>query len=130
MVTSMQGLTYRMQELFEERGNPQAQFLAQEIQADVRTWRLRVQETFQYLAENPAAAAREDLRSKVDKVMDRLEERIEKALNKADQEQLKDLDRENFYRLLGAYRGVCEALINYAGHAGMIDWAQLKEERF
>jgi hypothetical protein len=130
MVASMQGLTYRMQELLEERRNPQAQFLVQEMQADVRTWGLRVQETFQSLAENPAAAAREALRSKLDKVMDSLEESIKKALNKTDEGQLDDLDGENFYRLLGAYRGVSEALINYAEHAATIDWAQLKEERF
>ena len=130
VVTSMQGLTYRMQELLEERGNPQAQFLVEELQADVRAWRLRVQETFQGLAEDPAAGEREAFRSRLDEIMDRLEECIKGTLDKAAEGQLRAQDGENFYRLLGAYRGVSEALVNYAGSADTIDWAQWREERF
>jgi len=130
VVTSMQGLTYRMQELLEERGNPQAQFLVEELQADVRAWRLRVQETFQRLSENPAAGERDTFRSKLDGILDQLEERIKSALDKAPEGQLSDRDGENFYRLLGAYRGVSQALVNYAGSTDTIDWAQWKEARF
>jgi hypothetical protein len=130
VVTSMQGLAYRIQELLEERGNPQAQFLVQALQADVRAWRLKVQETFKSLAEDPAANDRKAFRNKLNKLKDRLEERIKTALDTATEEQLRVRDAENFYRLLGAYRGVSEALINYVGHAGTIDWVQWKEDRF
>ncbi|MDH3876249.1 MAG: hypothetical protein OET18_00285, partial [Desulfobacterales bacterium] len=128
--TSMQGLTYRMQELLEERGNPQAQFLVKELQEEIWVWRLRVQETFQGLAEDPATGDREAFRSRLDKVMDRLEERIKGTLDTATEEQLRVRDAENFYRLLGAYRGLSEALVNYAGSVDTIDWAQWKEARF
>jgi hypothetical protein len=130
VVTSMQGLTYRMQELLEERGNPQAQFLVKELQEEIWVWRLRVQETFQGLAEDPATGDREAFRSRLDKVMDRLEERIKGTLDTATEEQLRVRDAENFYRLLGAYRGLSEALVNYAGSVDTIDWAQWKEARF
>jgi uncharacterized membrane protein YccC len=130
VVTSLQGLAYRMQALLEERGNPQAQFLVQELQADVRAWRLRVQETFQRLSKNPAAGEREAFRSRLDGILGHLEKRIKGALDKAPEGPFSDRDGENFYRLLGAYRGVSEALINYAGSAGTIDWAQWKEARF
>ena len=130
VVTSLQGLTYRMQELFEERGNPQAQFLVQELQAEVRAWRLRVQETFQRLSEDPAAGEREAFRTRLAEIMDRLEERIKGTLDKAAEGQLRVQDGENFYRLLGAYRGVSEALVNYAGSTGTIDWTQWEEARF
>jgi uncharacterized membrane protein YccC len=130
VVTSMQGLTYRIQELLQERGNSQAQFLVQALQADVRTWRLRVQETFRGLAENPAVREREAFRSRLDEIMDHLEERIKVTLDKAGEGQLRVQDGENFYRLLGAYRGLSEALVNYAGSVDTIDWAQWKEERF
>jgi hypothetical protein len=130
VVTSMQGLTYRMQELLEERGNPQAQFLVQELQADVRVWRLRVQETFQRLSEDPATGDRETFRTKLDGILDHLEERIKGALDKAPEGQFSDRDGENFYRLLGAYRGVSEALINYVGSTDTIDWTQWEEARF
>ena len=128
VVTSMQGLTYRMQELLEERGNPQAQFLVQELLADIRAWRLRVQEAFQRLSEDPAAGERETFRSKIDGILDQLEERIKGTLNKAPEGKFSDRDGENFYRLLGAYRGVSEALVNYAGSANTIDWAQWKKK--
>ena len=39
-------------------------------------------------------------------------------------------DREDFYRLLGAYRGVLKALIEYTESAGDSDWARWREERF
>ena len=130
VVTSLQGLTYRIKELLEERGNPQAQFLAQELQADVRAWRLRVQETFQRLSEDPTVGDREAFRTKLDMILDRLEERIKGALDKTSEGLFSDGDGENFYRLLGAYRGVSEALVNYAGSIGPIDWEQWREERF
>ncbi len=130
VVTSLQGLTYRIKELLDEPGNPQAQFLVQELQADVRAWRLRVQETFQRLSEDPTAGDREAFRTKLDVILDRLEERIKGALDKVSEGLFSDGDGENFYRLLGAYRGVSEALVNYAGSTGPIDWAQWREERF
>jgi hypothetical protein len=126
----MQGLAYRMQELLEERGNPQAQFLMQALQADVRAWRIGVQEAFQSLAEDPAAGDREAFSNKLDKVKNRLEERIEVTLDTAAEKQFRARDAENFYRMLGAYRGLSQALVNYAGHAAAIDWVQWKEDRF
>jgi uncharacterized membrane protein YccC len=130
VVTSMQGLSYRMRELLEERGNPQSQFLVQELQADVRAWRLRVRETFHRLAEDPAAGEREVYRSRLSEIIDHLEKHIKAALDQMPKGQISDRNAENFYRLLGAYRGVSEALVNYAGSANTIDWAQWKEERF
>ena len=130
VVTHMQGLSYRIQELHEERGKPQAQYLLHSLQKDVRAWRLKVQETFQRLAQDPTTGEHETFRSGLDKIMGRLEERIRRALDKAAEGQLNDRDGENFYRLLGAYRGVSEALVNYVGSANKIDWDRWKEERF
>ena len=62
--------------------------------------------------------------------MIRLEARIREALDKAPEDRISDRDAENFYRLLGAYRGVSEALVEYAGNAGGIDWERWREERF
>lgn len=130
VVTSLQGLTYRIKELLEERGNPQAEFLAHELQADVRSWRLKVQEAFQRLSEDPTAGDREAFRTKLDGILGHLEARIKGALDQPSEGLFSDRDGENFYRLLGAYRGVSEALVNYAGNTGPIDWEQWREERF
>jgi len=62
--------------------------------------------------------------------MKHLEARTRDTLDKTPDGQLGDRDEENFYHLLGAYRGVSEALVDYAGSAGEIDWACWREERF
>ena len=39
-------------------------------------------------------------------------------------------DGECFYRLLGAFRSVSEALVRYADAAPGIEWSRWREERF
>jgi ElaB/YqjD/DUF883 family membrane-anchored ribosome-binding protein len=130
LVTSLQTLAYRLQHLFEERGTPQAQSLLQQLVDDLGAWRLGIQSVLQRLAENPAGEERDALRARLDGVLDRLEEKIKDALNRTGEAQLSDQAAEEFYRLLGAYRGVSEALIDTAGNAGSIDWAPWRQERF
>ena len=130
LMTNLQVLSYRMQELLEAGGSPQAQLLVQVLLADFRAWRLRVQETFLHLSEDPAAGEQEAFRTRLADKMKHLEERIRDVLEETADGQLSDRDGENFYRLLGAYRGVSEALVDYAGSAGEIDWACWREERF
>jgi hypothetical protein len=89
-----------------------------------------VQEIFQRLSEHPAAGERETFRTKLDGILYHLEERIKGALDKAPDGLISERDGENFYRLLGAYRGVSEALVNYAGSTDVIDWTQWEEARF
>ena len=80
--------------------------------------------------EDPAAGEREVYRSRLSEIIDHLEKHIKAALDQMPKGQISDRNAENFYRLLGAYRGVSEALVIYAGSAATIDWEQWKEERF
>jgi len=130
LVTSLQSLTYRMQELLEERDSPQAPYLVQHLLEDFRAWRLGIQTVLQGLAQNPAGAEGDALRARLDSVLERLDEKIKAALNKPAEGQFSDQDAEEFYRLLGAYRGVSEALVDYAGNADAVDWEPWREERF
>jgi uncharacterized membrane protein YccC len=130
VLTSLQALCYRVNELLAEHGSSQAIFLEQELRLDVRTWRGKVQEIFQRLAGEPGAGKKETFCVRLAQIINHLEQRIEKALDKAPENQLSDRDGENFYRLLGAYRGVSEALVDYAGSAETINWADLREEKF
>ena len=63
-------------------------------------------------------------------MLERLEARIEEALDKADEASVSAVEGENMYRLLGAHRGVSEALVDFAKQAQGIDWARLREARF
>ena len=130
LVTSLQTMAYRMQHLLEERNTPQAQLLVQELLEEFRAWRLGVQGTFQQLSQDPAVGERDALRTRLDGVREHMEARIKATLNKAAEGEFSDRDAENFYRLLGAYRGVSEALVEYAANAAGIDWAPWREERF
>jgi hypothetical protein len=130
LVNSLQALTYHMQLLLDERDNPQAPFLVEELLEDFRAWRIGVQTSFQRLADDPAIGERDALRTRLDGFLGQLESRIKEALNKAAEGQLSEQDEENFYRLLGAYRGVSEALVDYVASAGVVDWPPWREERF
>jgi hypothetical protein len=130
LVNSLQALTYRMQELLEARQNPQSHFLVQQLLEDVRAWRLGIQSVFQRLSKDPAVGDRERFSALLDEIISHLEGRTEEVMNKAGQGQISDREGEFFYRLLGAYRGVSEALVDYAGSAGPIGWNRWCEERF
>jgi len=130
VLTSLQALSYRMQELIAESGSAQSPFLVQELQSEIKAWRVKVEETLQGLSVVPDAGKKETLRTRLAEIIDHLEKRIEETLDKAAEWQLSDRDNENFYRLLGAYRGVSEALVEYAGSSGTIDWTPWREERF
>jgi hypothetical protein len=130
LTTRLDMLAHRLQELFEARRNPQAQFLVQELGEYIRDWRFKVQELFQLLSQDPAAVKQEALRIRLDRILEQMEVRIKEAINRADERQLSGQEAENFYRLLGAYRGVAEAAVAYAGVSGAIDWMSWYEERF
>jgi hypothetical protein len=130
LTINLQALAYRMQELMDARQSPQAQLLVRELLTDVRVWRLKVQEALQGFSRDPATAPADALRERLTARLGRLEGRIEETLNKAAEGEFSDRDGENFYRLLGAYRGLSEAVIEYAGTAEGIEWDRWRESRF
>ncbi len=130
LTTNVQALAYRMQELLEARQSPQAELLVRELLADVRAWRVVVQGAFGHLSRDPAAMPEDEMREGLTARLDHLERRIKETLNLATEGELSDQDAERFYRLLGAYRGLSEAAIEYAGTATEIDWSRWRESRF
>ena len=132
LTASLGALTFRIIELGDMRERPQAQFLVQELIADLRAWRLAVQEQIQIWADDPAAAARQDIdiQKRVIDRLARLEARVEETFDKAGAGELSAADRENFYRLLGAFRGLSEAGIDFVRIANGINWGKWREARF
>jgi hypothetical protein len=101
-----------------------------ELRDDVRGWRVSVQEIFAHLASEPEAAEYASYRSRLDAKLERLEARIAEALDRVDDGGLSAEEGENMYRLLGAHRGLSEALVGLAKQAAAIDWPRLREARF
>jgi hypothetical protein len=104
--------------------------MVQALREDVRGWRISVQGILDKLASAPEAADFADYRARLDAKLEQLEARIEAALASADSSRLSIEDGENMYRLLGAHRGVSEALVVLAGQVPAIDWPRLREARF
>jgi hypothetical protein len=113
-----------------QRGSPQAQVLVDALLADVRAWRLAVQEIFRRLSQNVADAEREAMSIALAERIELLETRIVETINRSPQGRVSIQEGERFYQLLGAYRGVSQALIDYAENAGAINWTRWHEERF
>ena len=130
LVTTLQGLTYRIEYLLEARETGQAGSLAREMQESVHAWRERIESLFVKWSGNPGSVPAVDLEQRLAAVLSVLEQRIDAITAQPDRATLSAEDGENFYRLLGAYRGVSEATVAYAGIAGTIDWAEWGEEKF
>jgi len=130
LVDSLQALAYQMQDLIEARATPQSQVLVRELFSQVRTWRIGLQEILCNLSLRPDAADFTDLRAQLDATLERLEGQIEKAAAGAVQTSISTRENENSFRLLGVFRGVSEALVDFAKQARGIDWAHLREDRF
>jgi uncharacterized membrane protein YccC len=130
VVTAVQAMADRMDALIRTREVPQSPAMARALLEDVRVWRLGVQALFAQLAEAPESANVEDLRRRLDRKLKQVEVRAEQAMaDDPDFDAQLDLN-ENSYRLLGAYRGLSEALVRFAFRARMLDWPRLREARF
>lgn len=129
LVNSLQVLSYRLKELQEVRSLPQSAHLSTALKTDMLAWRERVLDIMQQLSENPAYRNRLE-RSRLDNLLAGVKNRIEHCLDGSAEAKLSSADEQNFYRLLGAYRGTSEALLDFSQQAAKVDWAPWYEERF
>jgi uncharacterized membrane protein YccC len=130
LVTSLQALSDRMKTLMQARAAHQSDAIVRELREDVHSWRVSVQAIFARLASEPDAAEFADYRSRLDAKLERLEARIAEALDRTGPRGLTTEEGENMYRLLGAHRGLSEALVGLAKQTATIDWPRLREARF
>jgi uncharacterized membrane protein YccC len=130
LVVRLKALSNAIHGLLAVRARHQAEIVVEALRDDVRSWRLGVQSVAHGFALDPAYADGEHLRSRVTAVMEVLEEKITRTLDEAQPGSIDHDEAESLYRLLGAYRGVSEALIDFAGASSEITWAPWREERF
>lgn len=129
LVTSVQVLVHRIEQLLDAGAVSQAESVVRELCDDIEAWRAGIATTFGKWAKNPEAEPTAKLKERLATGLTELEKRVEETVNRA-RGGVTVEEGENFYRLLGGYRGVSEALLAYAGTASAIDWAQWREERF
>jgi len=129
LVNRLHALSYRLQELQEARGLPQSAQLTNALKTDMLAWRERVLDIMQQLSRDPAYRKRLE-RGRLDNLLTGVENRIRQCLDSKTESELSSADEQNFYRLLGAYRGTSEALLDFAQQAAKVDWTPWYEERF
>ncbi len=132
LVTNLQALAYRIKELIEARQYLQADLLVRELSDDLRAWRILVENRFQLWADNPTMAVElgGQVQERLTARLAKFETRLDETFRLAGEDDLRDEDYENAYRLLGGFRGLSEAMIAYARLADGMNWAQWREERF
>jgi uncharacterized membrane protein YccC len=129
-VASLQALGSRMRDLTEARAVRGSGPIERALLADLRAWRLALQEEIRRLSTSPEASDPATLRSRLDGELRRIETKIARALDGLDRRSLSANEPERLYRLLGACRGVSEAFVEVAGGAAAVDWPRLREARF
>jgi hypothetical protein len=130
LIMRLRTLSRAVRSLLEVRSRRQSPAVSEALRDDIRAWRVGVQSVVQGLARDPAYADSAALRARVDTVMAELEEKVTAMLNAARPGEIGEDEAESLFRLLGAYRGVSEAIVDFAGSAGEIPWAPWHEERF
>ena len=132
LVSGIGAITYRMKELLESRELQQSEWLVRELLDELRAWRLVIQEQLRLWAEDPDNAAQQtaDLKSRLDQRMARLEQKIEALFQSGDGQEIDPQHYENFYRLLGSFRGLSEAGLVFIAVARSMDWKTWQEDRF
>ena len=101
-----------------------------ELLDDVRGWRQAIEVLFRGWAEELEVESAGKLEERLDAKLGTMEKRINETFNRIEPDKLNDEDYVNFYRLLGTYRGLSEALVGYAQLAQGISWTQWREAKF
>ena len=105
--------------------------LVQELLTDIHLWCFNIQRVFKNLSHEPAVESAETMRIQLKETICHLEDHMEEAMNKKiTGKTISNQDRENFYLLLGAYRGLSEVIMQYAEIAEQINWKHWQEEVF
>ncbi len=129
LVTSVQTLVYRLDQFLETDPVYRAKPLSSELREDVKTWQAGIENIFGTWARKPEAEPVTALKQRLETGLVRLEEQVEEVVNRAGGEVSRE-EVENFFRVLGGYRGISEAALAYAGAAQVIHWSHWREERF
>jgi len=130
LVINLQALSFRISGLIDARQRPQAEALVQELTQDMRTWRLAIQALFRDWTAQASIESELALEARLTKKLSQLETRVSETFEQIGEGRLKPEDYRNFYRLLGGFRGVSEAMVGYARLMRAMNLGEWRESRF
>ncbi|MGD9054683.1 MAG: FUSC family protein [Desulfobacterales bacterium] len=131
VVNSLAILVYRINMLGEVHQLPQADLIVKKLREDILTWRLAIQGIFQnWRRSKTDGIDAADLQARLTSMLNHLEASIDTVFLQEGGGALNDEDNENFYRLLGGYRSLSEAVVDHARLVAKLNWEKWREERF
>ena len=130
LVTDLQCLVYRIEELLNVWDELTAELVRKEMGEESRIWRTRIETLFETWSTLPDLDPSTDLKARLEKWVHLIEEKLDKVLDQTNGKNLTQEEEETFYCRLRGYRGVSEAAVVYAKNAAGVDWAHWREERF
>jgi hypothetical protein len=129
MVTSIQVLVYRIDQILETTLIYREKPLSLELREDLKICHRGIETTFDRWSRTPETEPVAPLKLRLEAALCLLEKRVENVISRGGSE-VTPQEEEDFFRLLGGYRGVSEAALAYAGAAQVINWDHWREERF
>jgi len=132
LVASLYALANQIKDLVEAGDYPQAELVQKRLLDDLRAWHQVIDARLQRRADDPTQYIEPsaDVRKRLTDRLAGLEASIEEIFTRSDNGELSTADYDSLYRLLGSYRGLSEAAIDYAQLADGINWAPWREARF
>ncbi len=127
LVRSVYALGDRIEALVEVREAWRSNIVDKHLMDEKREWHQVMQEWFQ---RPPGPEQTTGLAADVPARLAELETRIDETFAQIGEGELSSEDYENFYRRLGSYRGLTEAVNDYARIAAAFDWPRWQEMRF
>ncbi len=129
LVASLQGLAYRIEQLLDADSSHLTESIMRDLHDDIKVWRVAIGQGFSRWSDEPGAQMQGDHQHNMKAWLDGFETRVEETIDGI-RDSMSEEEGEQFYRLLGGYRGVSEAALAYTKVAYAIDWDQWHEERF
>ena len=129
LVASLQGLAYRIEQLLDADSSPLTESIMRDLHDDIKAWRQAIRQGFSRWSDEPGAQLHGDHQQDMKAWLAGFETRVEETIDRTRDAASKE-EGEQFYRLLGGYRGVSEAALAYTKIAYAIDWGQWHEEKF
>ena len=130
LIPSLQALALRIEEVLNTRQLPVNDWFVEKFFDDARAWRLAIIDILRGWATDPAKLAISDLEERLEQRLTRMDKEIQETIATAPEGTVSEQDFESFYRVLGAFRSLSEAIVTHATLARQIDWARWQEARF
>lgn len=130
LVIDLRILQRHVSDVVELRDASFSKEMAEHLFTEMRSWRLALQSVFDRMPDLSGGRGQEELRqSLLDQVA-----RLEALMTEAAEKGVGSVDsREQavaMYGMIGAFRGVSEALVTVAGDVEKVDWRRMAENRF